>query len=80
LAIFSINQADGKLTKAGYQETGVHPRNFAITPNGKYLLVASRDSDIIQIFLRNENTGLLEDTFKDIKLDMPVCLKFVSFK
>lgn len=80
LAIFSINQADGKLTKAGYQETGVHPRNFVITPNGKYLLVASRDSDIIQIFLRNENTGLLEDTFKDIKLDMPVCLKFVSFK
>lgn len=80
LAIFSINQTDGKLTKVGYQETGVHPRNFVITPNGKYLLLASRDNDIIQIFEIDNNTGLLENTFKDIELDMPVCLKFASFK
>lgn len=80
IAIFSINQSDGKLTKAGYQETGLHPRNFIITPNGKYLLVASRDNDAIQIFLRNSVTGLLEDTYKNIELDMPVCLKFISFK
>lgn len=80
LAIFSIDQTNGKLTKVGYQETGVHPRNFVITPNGKFLLVASRDSDIIQIFLIDRVTGLLENTYKDIELDMPVCLKFASFK
>ena len=80
IAIFSINQADGKLTKVGYQETGVHPRNFVITPNGKFLLVASRDNDVIQIFLIDRVTGLLENTYKDIELDMPVCLKFTSFK
>lgn len=80
IAIFSINQSDGKLTKVGYQETGVHPRNFVITPNGKYLLAASRDSDKIQVFLIDKSTGLLEDTYKNIELDMPVCLKFVSFK
>nr|WP_231496766.1 lactonase family protein [Prevotella sp. 10(H)] len=80
IAIFSIDQNDGKLTKVGYQETGIHPRNFVITPNGKYLLSASRDSGLIQIFLIDKNTGLLEDTFKDIKLDMPVCLKFASFR
>lgn len=80
IAIFSINQVDGKLTKVGYQETGVHPRNFVITPNGKFLLVASRDNDVIQIFLIDRATGLLENTYKDIELDMPVCLKFTSFK
>lgn len=80
IAIFSINQSDGKLTKVGYQETGVHPRNFVITPNGKFLLVASRDNDVIQIFLIDRVTGLLENTYKDIELDMPVCLKFTSFK
>ncbi len=80
IAIFSINQVDGKLTKVGYQETGVHPRNFVITPNGKFLLVASRDNDVIQIFLIDRVTGLLENTYKDIELDMPVCLKFTSFK
>lgn len=80
IAIFKINQADGKLTKVGYQDTGVHPRNFVITPNGKFLLAASRDSDIIQIFEIDSKTGLLTDTYKDIQLDMPVCLKFASFK
>lgn len=80
IAIFSINQADGKLTKVGYQNTDVHPRNFVITPNGKYLLAANRDSDKIQVFLIDKTTGLLRDTFKSIELDMPVCLKFASFK
>ncbi|MBF0575926.1 lactonase family protein [Dysgonomonas sp. GY617] len=80
LAIFSINEADGKLTKVGYRTTGVHPRNFAITPNGKLLLVACRDNDVIQVFKIDENTGLLEDTGHDIKLDMPVCVKFASIE
>lgn len=78
LAIFSINQDNGKLTKIRYQETCIHPRNFIITPNGKYLLVACRDSDAIQVFAINKNTGLLENTNKDIKLSMPVCIKFAS--
>jgi 6-phosphogluconolactonase (cycloisomerase 2 family) len=80
IAIFSIDQENGMLTKAGYQETGVHPRNFIITPNGKYLLVASRDNDIIQIFEIDKSTGLLKNTYQDIELSMPVCLKFISAK
>lgn len=80
LAIFSINQNNGKLTKVGYQETGIHPRNFVITPNGKFLLVASRDNNVIQVFLIDKNTGLLENTNKNIELDKPVCLKFTSLR
>ena len=74
IAIFSINLQTGLLTKVGYQLTGLHPRNFAITPNGKYLLVACRDDNTIQIFERNTNTGLLVDTRKRINLGKPVCL------
>lgn len=80
IAIFSINQEDGKLTKVGYQTTGLHPRNFIISPNGKYLLLASRDDNAIQIFEINTETGLLKDSYKNIELDMPVCLKFVSLQ
>ena len=54
------------------------PRNFIITPNGKYLLVACRDTNVIQIFERDQATGLLTDIKKDIKVDKPVCLKFVD--
>ena len=78
LAIFSINKTDGTLTRVAHQLTGVHPRNFIITPNGKYLLVASRDKNAIEVYLRDQETGLLTDIEKDIKVDKPVCLKFAK--
>ena len=77
VAVFSVNQETGMLTKAGYQLTGIHPRNFIITPDGRFLLVACRDSNVIQIFRRDEKTGLLVDTGKTIETSKPVCLKFI---
>ena len=77
IAIFKVD-SDGTLTNAGYQPTGIHPRNFNITPNGKFLLVACRDSGCIQIFRRDAKTGLLTDTGRTIILDKPVCIKFSS--
>ena len=65
------------LTKAGYQLTGIHPRNFIITPNGKYLLVACRDSNMIQVYKRDADTGLLTDIHQNIKVDKPVFVKFI---
>ncbi|MBQ6253989.1 MAG: beta-propeller fold lactonase family protein [Bacteroidales bacterium] len=78
LAIFSQDPDSGLLTYAGYQSTGSHPRNFAITPNGRHVLVACRDSDSIQVFERDPKTGLLRDTGKAISLPHPVCVKLVS--
>lgn len=75
LSIMSVN-ADGTLQKIGYQPTGTHPRNFAITPNGKYILVACRDTDEVEIYERNSSTGLLTDTGRRISMPMPVCVKF----
>lgn len=78
IAIFSIDPDDGKLTKVGYQLTARHPRNFVITPNGKFLLVASRDDNKIQVFAINNETGLLTNTSQDILINKPVCLKFAA--
>ena len=76
-AIFSV-AADGTLTKVGYQPTGIHPRNFNITTNGKYLLCACRDSDVIQVYEINPQTGLLKDTKQDIHVSQVVFVKFVE--
>lgn len=76
IAIFSIHPEKGTLTKVGYQLTGIYPRNFSISPNGRYLLVICRDSNCIQIFERNKNTGLLKDTGKTIKMNKPAYLEF----
>lgn len=77
ISIFSV-ATDGTLTKVGYQPTGIHPRNFNITPNGKYLLCACRDSDVIQVYEINPQTGLLKDTKQDIHVSQVVCVKFVE--
>ena len=77
LAIFSINPETGLLTKIGYQPTKKHPRNFVISPNGHYLLCASRDENAIQIFKINPESGLLTDTGKEIITSNPVCLKLL---
>lgn len=74
IAIYSINADSGELTKIGYQNTGIHPRNFMITNNGKLLLVANRDSNNIEIY-EILPTGLLNKLDKEIKMSKPVCLK-----
>ena len=71
IAIFSVRK-DGTLTEAGYQNTGIHPRNFNLTPNGKWLLCACRDSDAIEIYARDAETGLLENTGRKISLSKPM--------
>lgn len=80
IAIFKIDSQDGTLTKVGYQLTAKHPRNFAITPNGKFLLVAGRDDNVIEVYSIDKETGLLTNTNQDIAIDMPVCIKFTRLK
>ena len=76
VSFFRVDSSDGRVSNVGYQLTGVHPRNFAITPNGKYLLCACRDSDRIEIYSINYENGTLEDTGKKILLPAPVCIQF----
>jgi|SRR5690554_1671369 6-phosphogluconolactonase (cycloisomerase 2 family) len=80
IAIFSIDPDDGTLTKVGYQLTAGHPRNFVITPNGRFLLVAGRDDNKIQVFAIDGETGLLTDTNQEIRISKPVCLKFAQMR
>lgn len=75
ISIFKINQDDGTVTNVGYCHTGGHPRNFAITPNGKYLLCACRDSNRIEIYNIHQEDGTLSDTEKHIELPAPVCVQ-----
>jgi 6-phosphogluconolactonase len=76
IAIFSINQKNGKLKVVGHESTrGKTPRNFTLTPSGDYLLVANQNSDNIISFKIDKETGKLE--FADeIKAPKPVCLIF----
>lgn len=78
ISLFSVNRKTGLVSMKSFQPTGRHPRNFAITPNGRYLLCACRDSDAIEIYLRDEETGELSDTGRRIELPKPVCIQFYN--
>ncbi len=76
ITIWKVNHEDGTLTKVGFQPTGIHPRNFGITPGGELLLCACRDSNKVQIFRRDRQTGLLTDTGRAIEMPRPTCVQF----
>lgn len=76
IRIFSVDPQSHKLTSVGYQLTGVHPRNFVITPDGRWLLCACRDSNEILIYSIDSKSGLLKQVGKPVTLPHPVCVKF----
>jgi 6-phosphogluconolactonase len=79
IAIFSINQATGKLTLAGSQPVlGKAPRDFNFDPTGNFLLAANQLTDEVVIFKINRTTGLLTDTGKRIAVPNPVCVKWIE--
>lgn len=76
LAIFSINHSGEALTPIAHTSVkGVWPRNFALTADGEYLLVANQHSNNLVSFKRDKQTGLLT-YLDDIKADAPVCVLF----
>ncbi len=79
IAIYKTSP-DGKLIAVGHQKVGMHPRNFMIDPTGRFLLVACRDSNVVQAYVINKNFGLLQDAGFKIDIDQPVCLKMMPVK
>lgn len=76
ISVFEIN-AKGKLVHKNTIPTGGNgPRDFAIVPGGKFVLVAHQYSNDIVIFNRNEMTGELTNSGKKIELCSPVNLVF----
>ncbi len=76
IAIFEVNNLNGSLKLIGHEPTlGGSPRNFSLSPNDDFLLVANQLTNNIVAFKRNEKTGLLEFTHQ-IEAPTPVCLLF----
>ena len=75
IAIFSI-ETDGKLLLLGHELTrGNGPRNFALSPDNNFLLVANQHSENIVAFKRDPETGRLE-YISEVKAHAPVCILF----
>ena len=74
-------ESDGSLSlKETFPSRGKTPRNFAVTPDGKYLLAANQDTDNLVVFAINPISGGLSEVF-EVCIPTPVCVKtyFVVF-
>lgn len=81
IAIFSIESKTGELKAVGHQAAGVKtPRNFAIEPTGKYMLVANQSGGDVIVFQIDPSTGKLTPTGAKVLVDSPVCVRFMELK
>ncbi len=77
IVVFSVDDSSKKLKTVGFVPVeGDWPRNFALTPDGKFMLVANERSDNITIFKINHENGMPEFTGNEINLQKPVCIEF----
>lgn len=76
IVVFKRNLVDGSLQRIqNIGVEGIWPRNFSISPNGKYLLVANQKSKNICVYGVDKKTGMLGFLYsKDFPT--PVCLLF----
>ena len=74
IATIAIDDKGGLKTIAQDTIMGDWPRNFMISPNGKFILVANQLSNNITVFERNKESGLLRYIDHQISVSKPVYL------
>ncbi len=80
IGIFSIDMKTGSLNLVDHISTfGDHPRNFAIDPSGKYLLVANQLTNDVIVFKRDLVTGKLTKTDIQIAVPNASCLSMRAY-
>jgi 6-phosphogluconolactonase len=77
IAIFSVDQVNGKLSLIDWESTGGRtPRFFGLDPTGHLLYAANLDSDNIVVFTVDTATGKLTPTGQTVETGSPSCIIF----
>ena len=78
IGVFAIDPGTGMLSEVEQVSPGgTMPRNFAIDPTGAYLFSANELSGTVTVLHVDRGTGRLTPTSTVLKIDVPVCIKFV---
>ena len=76
----SIDANSGALRQTGrWPSGGKTPRDFALTPSGRHLLVANQDSDLITVFGVDRATGGLSGPIQQVPVGTPMSIKIAQF-
>ena len=79
LTAFAIDAKDGRLTEIqNIPSQGEGPRNFIITPDGKFLICGNQNSNEIIVFDRNQQDGQLSPSQISFAVKKPVYFYFLD--
>ena len=79
IAMFAVDAKGAIELKQTISTEGDWPRNFALEPSERFLLVANQRSNDIVVLARDAN-GRLNATGKRLELPSPVCIRFWARK
>ena len=78
ISCFRIDKRTGGLEFVSDTFTGGDiPRDFAIDPSGKFMLVGHQDSDTVLPFVIGNKTGKPERAGDGLRINNPVCIRFI---
>lgn len=76
LAAFNIG-AEGRLAPAGFWSCGGNwPRNFALAPGGRFVLVANQYSNVVSVLTLDRPDGLVGSAVASLPAGGPACIEF----
>ncbi len=74
LAVFK-REEDGSISRIQVLENVAYwPRDFNVTPDGKYLILAGGRSNQLELYAIEPETGMLNDTGASLYLPGPICV------
>lgn len=79
ISIFKV-LSDGKLELVENVSVKLHPRDITLTPDGNWLLSASRDQDAVELFKVDKKTGKITKSSEEISIPKPICVVFTTYK
>ncbi len=78
IVLFSVDAGDGALSLLQRRSTeAASTREFAITPDGRFLLLAIQGADALAVLRRDPASGLLGETVQTLALPKPSFLQFL---
>jgi 6-phosphogluconolactonase (cycloisomerase 2 family) len=78
IVVFSVDAETGQLTQLQRRATeGASTREFAISPDGRFLLLAIQGADALAVLRRDPESGQLGETVQTLALPTPSFLHFL---
>jgi DNA-binding beta-propeller fold protein YncE len=79
IAVYEISE-DGKLVFVEHETEGVNfPRDFNISPNGKWMIIANQKGASIMSVRIDDATGELTNSNNTFKIQSPLAIEFLAF-